>query len=316
MRFAAWVVISIISVMLVSTAKAETWSVATGSTSGIYYPFGGGLAAIWSEHNPELNIKAEVTNGSVANLIQVARGESEAGISQGDAFRTAIEGAGRFPYKLDIAVLFALYPNLVHVIVPADSSIKTLDDLVGKRVSIGAPGSGNMVTSRNVLDALGIGVMGIIPYYLSYTETANALRDGTIDAGFIVAGIGVSAVAELAVTRDIRLLPFSDGDMGRVSEAFPAYKGFTVPAGLYKNVNAPVQTVSLWNFLIVNRHMPDDIAYTMTKTAFEQHARLQQIVHPAVYMTPPNTCLYAWDYLHPGAKRYFTELQSCEGNTP
>jgi uncharacterized protein len=288
----------------------NTYSIATGSPSGIYYPFGGGLASLWSEHSAGINMKAEVTTGSVANLLQVQRGESEVGISQGDAFLAAREGGGRFEEPLQVSALLALYPNLVHLLVPAGSDIHSVQDLIGKRVSLGAPGSGNLVTARNVLATLEIPLDKLRPYYLTYTETATGLRDGTLDAGFIVGGIGVGAVTELALTRDIRLVAFSDEDMAQLSGAYPAYTAFDVPAGLYRGVNQPVQTVSLWNFLVVHQDMEEALAHELTRLALAHRERLQAVAYPARYTTEENTRTYAWEYLHPGARHYFEQREA------
>ncbi len=293
--------------LLCTPAHAETYSIATGSPSGIYYPFGGGLAALWSDNSDDINMKAEVTNGSVTNLIQVAKGESEVGISQADAFHAAINGKGKFPDKMPLSVLFALYPNLVHLIVPADSPIQSVQELKGKRVSLGAPGSGNLVTARALLDILGLSVDDLQPYYLSYTETAGAIKDGTIDAGFIVGGIGVAAVTELALVRDIRLIAFSDEEMATLNASQPAYTPFDVPAGLYAGVDEPVQTISLWNYLVVRNDLPNELAYRMVQIPFTHLKALQAIAYPAKFTTPENTLKYASDYLHPAAQRYFAE---------
>lgn len=292
---------------LATPAQAKTYSIATGSPSGLYYPFGGGLAALWSDENPDINIKAEVTNASVTNLIQVHKGESELGITQGDALRDAMAGTGRFAQPMNVAVLFALYPNIVHVIVPTDSDIQTVDDLRGRKVSIGAPGSGNMVTARKVLGGLGMQFSDFSPYYLSYTETANALRDGTIEAGFLVGGIGVAVMTELALTRDIRLVPFSDAQMTTLGGLYPAYTAFEIPQGVYKGVDSPVQTVSLWNFLVVRKDMKDALATQLVQTPFKHLDRLRSIAFAARYTTPENTLRYGGDMLHPAAQRYFTQ---------
>ena len=153
----------------------ETFSIATGSPSGLYYPFGGGLASIWSKHSDSINMKAEVTGGSVVNIIQVARGESEAGISQGDALRAAIEGNGKFPEPQPIKALFALYPNVVHAVTLQGNNIGSINDLRGKTVSIGAPGSGTAITTLNIMHTLGITEEDLNVRYLSYTETADGL---------------------------------------------------------------------------------------------------------------------------------------------
>lgn len=286
---------------------ADTMSIATGSPSGLYYPFGGGLASIWSKAHNDVNIKAEVTGGSAVNIIQVHKGESELGISQGDALRDAIAGKGKFPEPMNVRALFALYPNVVHALTNASSDIQTIDDLKGKRVSIGAPGSGNAITTINVLHALGITLDDIDVQYLSYTETSDGLKNGTIDAGFIVGGLGVAAVVELALTRDIRLIPFSDEHMQTISHAIPAYTAFDVPANTYNGVGEDVQTVTLWNFLIVNRSMPDELAFKLTRTAFDHMEDMLNVTKVARYATIENSLKYAKGILHPAAESFMRE---------
>jgi TRAP transporter TAXI family solute receptor len=294
---------------IIAEVKAETYSIATGSPSGLYYPFGGGLAALWSDKSDHINMKAEVTSASVTNLIQVHKGESKLGITQGDALRDAIAGKGRFPEPMNVAVLFALYPNVVHVIVAADSDIMQIEDLRGKRVSVGATGSGNMVTTRNVLNGLGIAFSDFTPYYLSYTETANALRDGTIDVGFIVGGTGVAVMAELALTRDIRLLSFSNAEMQTLSSLYPAYTTFAIPEGIYKGVDTPTHTVSLWNFLVAQRDAEDEFVQEILEITFSNPDYVRDIAFSARYTTPENTLAYSGNMLHSAAHRYFSQYK-------
>jgi len=129
----------------------STMTFATGNPSGVYYPYGGGLASIWSRTLDGVNVKAEVTGASVINVIQVARGESEMGIAMGDVVISAYRGEGRFPEPLPLRTLFAAYPNFFHLVALAASGIVNVDDLRGKRVSMGAPGSGTAVAAENVL---------------------------------------------------------------------------------------------------------------------------------------------------------------------
>lgn len=285
----------------------DTYSIATGSPGGLYYPFGGGLASLWSKAYPELNIKPEVTGGSVVNIIQVAKGESELGISQGDALRQAIAGEGKYPQAMPVRALLALYPNVVHALTLEDSGIETIDDLRGKRVSIGAPGSGTAITTMNILRTLGLSKDDFDVQYLSYTETSDGLKNGTIDAGFMVGGIGLAAIVELALTRDIKLIAFSDRQMERIAVRFPAYTAFTVPPGTYEGVRKPVQTATLWNFLIVHRDMPDALATKLIKTAFARQEQLLGVTKVARFMTPANSRRYAGGILHPAAKAYLSE---------
>ncbi len=289
------------------TMSHGTMSIATGSPSGLYYPFGGGLASIWSRELDEVNIKAEVTGGSAVNIIQVHKGESELGISQGDALRDAVAGEGKFPYPMKVRALFALYPNVVHLVTNASSDIRSVGDLRGKRVSIGAPGSGTAITATNILNTLGITQEDFSVQYLSYTETSDGLKNGTIDAGFMVGGIGLAALVELALTRDIRLIPFSDEEMQQVSGAFPAYSAFEVPKDTYNGIGEPVQTATLWNFLIVNEAMDDDLAYTLIGTAFAHMREMLGVTKVARYTTPENSIRYATDILHPASERFLSE---------
>lgn len=285
----------------------ETFSIATGSPSGLYYPFGGGLASIWSKTYPELNIKAEVTGGSVVNIIQVAKGESELGISQGDALRQAVAGEGKYPKAMPVRALFALYPNIVHALTNADSDIRTIQDLKGKRVSIGAPGSGTAITTMNILRTLGISEDDFDVQYLSYTETSDGLKNGTIDAGFMVGGLGLAAIVELALTRDIRLIAFSDEQMQKISAAYPAYTSFNVPGKTYGGVDEDVQTATLWNFLIVHKDMPDALAYKLIKAAFDSQQEILNVTKVARFMTPENAKTFAAGMLHPAAEAYLSE---------
>ena len=246
-------------------AHAQTLSFVTGSPAGVYYPLGGGLSSIWSRHVDGVNIKAEVTAGSVTNLIQVAKLESHVGFAQGDSVADAVVGRGRFPYALPLAILGKMYPNVVHLVTVEGSGIASVEDLKGKKVSVGPPGSGNYVTSWNILDALGITEDDFTVRQLNYSETSNGLKDGAIDAGFIAGGIGIAAVVELAVARKIVLVPFTDEEMEKVIARVSAYSTFSVPPGIYRGVDEPVQTPTLWNLLVVHREMDEDLAYRLIK---------------------------------------------------
>ena len=284
-----------------------TFSLATGNPSGIYYPLGGGLASLWSKHLPEVNIKAEVTAASVTNLIQIAKHESEAAFAQADALAEAIHGGDRFPEPLPIATVARLYPNLVHLVSVEQSGIRSVQDLRGKRVSVGAPGSGNAVTTWNILAALGIGKEDFDFRQLNYTETVNALKDGTIDAGFISGGIGTAAVVELALSRPLRLVAFSDEEIAVVHGRVPAYTGFRVPPGVYKGVEEPVLTPSLWNMLVVHQDMDPDLVYRLLDVLFRYRKELEGISKVARYITLETARDVGEFPLHPGAQRFYRD---------
>jgi hypothetical protein len=309
MRVAAFVVcLASIVLGVPELASAQTLSIATGDPSGVYYPLGGGLASVWSRHIDGVNVKAEVTAGSVTNLVQIAKLESDVGFAQGDAVADAVVGAGRFPNALPLAILGKMYPNVVHLITLKSTRINHVTDLKRKRVSVGPPGSGNAVTAWNILSALGITEDDFVVRQLNYTETANGLKDGTIDAGFIAGGIGIAAVVELAVARDLVLVPFTDAEIAAVVTTTPAYSALSVPPGVYRGVDEPVLTPALWNLLVVNESMEDELAYALLKAVFEFRSDLESISQVAKFIVPENAASVGSLPLHPGAKRYYDEI--------
>lgn len=287
-------------------AFAASYTIGTGSQSGTYYPLGGILAKIWSENIDDFDMRAEVTAASVENTIKVATGKQLVGIAQGNVVLQANEGVKPFPRKMDVAVLFALYPNAVQFMVPADSDIHSVADLKDKRISLGAPGSGTRVSAVNILNTLGINESDIKPQSLNYTATTNALANGQIDAGVIVGSLGVGAITELALTRKIRILSFSADDMAKIIKANPSYQSLEAPAETYKNVPA-FTTPAVWNVLVVNKNMSEHMAYEMTKVAFDHMAKIRQVVGVTKFTTLENMNKLSGMGLHPGSQKYLDE---------
>ncbi len=284
--------------------RKPTYAIATGGPSGLYYPFGGGMASLWSKYLPHVNVKAEVTGGSVTNVIQVARGESEFGIAMADVVADAYLGQGRFPEALPLRVLVNAYPNIVHILSLADNNISSVSDLQGKRVSLGAAGSGTAIAAENVLTGLGVPLAAIAPAYLSFGETTAALKDGTIDAGFVVGGLGLAAVTELAVTRDLRLVALTDEELARLNAKFPAYSGYTIPGDTYAGVTIPVQVLGIWSAVVVHENMSEDLAFELTCTLFKHSDVLLKVSAVARDMTVDNLDKLPAVPLHPGTVRY------------
>lgn len=285
---------------------AENHTIGTGSQSGTYYPLGGILAKIWSENIDDFDMRAEVTAASVENTIKVSTKKQLAGIAMGNVVLQAHQGVKPFPRKMDVSVLFALYPNVVQFIVPADSDIKTMQDLKGKRISLGAPGSGTRVSSTNILAALGINESDIDAQSLNYTATTNAISAGQIDAGAIVGSVGVGAITELAFTHNIRILSFTADELKVVTASNPSYQSIDVPAESYKNVNA-FSAPAVWNILIVNKKLDTDLAYQMTKIAFENMKEINQVISVTKFTTLENMNKLNGMELHPGSLKYLKE---------
>ncbi|MFA0568031.1 TAXI family TRAP transporter solute-binding subunit [Vibrio gallaecicus] len=302
------VIAAFISGAVSFSAFADNFTIGTGSQSGTYYPLGGTLAKIWGETIPDFNMRAEVTAGSVENSIKVATNKQLAGIAMGSVVQKAHDGKKPFPMKMDVAVVSALYPNVVHFMVPADSDIKSISDLKGKKVSLGAPGSGTRTSAIGILGALGMSEDDLKAQSLNYTATTSALANGQIDAGVIVGSLGVGAVTELTLTRDIRVLSFSADELAKISEAMPSFQALEVPANSYNNVPA-FNTPAVWNVLVVNKNADTELVYNMTKSMFENIDQVRQSIKVTSYTTVDNMQMLGGVPLHAGAQKYLDEVK-------
>ena len=295
-------------VVLCGCGEADrTLSIATGGPAGLYYPFGGGMASVWSKQLTDVNVKAEVTGGSITNVTQVARMESDLGIAMADVTTDAFLGQGLFEQALPLRVLFTAYPNIVHILTLEDSGIAAVADLRGKRVALGAQGSGTAVAAANVLRGLGVELDDIAPRYLSFAATTAALKDGTVDAGFIVGGLGIAAVTELAVTRSLRLLNLRDDELQQLVDQFPAYSGYRIPAATYNGVVNDTTALGIWSAVVVHENMSTDLAYRLTCTVYQQRQSLLQISPVVQAMTLENIHRLPAVPLHPGTQLYLQD---------
>lgn len=284
-------------------------SIATGGTGGVYYPMGGGLAEIINNHIEGYSATAEVTGASVENMGLVATGDADLAIGLADTVAQAYTGTGRFEgQQLEmIRGIASLYANMVQIVTLEGSGITSLADLRGRRVSIGAPGSGTEVNAQQILEANGITYDDIEEQRLNFNETADALANGDIDAGFWSVGAPTSSILNLATTQSIVMIPLTDAEIEAAIAANPIFARTTLPAGIYDGVDAtPVLGVP--NVLVASSAMDDDLAYAITSAMFNNIAELQA-VHPAANQTTVDFTLAATPIpLHPGAIRYFEEI--------
>ena len=291
-------------------------ALATGTTAGVYYPLGGAMASRWTRDLPGVVVKAEVSAGSVTNLIQVAKGESDIGLGQADAVADAFRGTGRFPEPLPLAVLGRIYPNIVHLLSVEGRGVQAVSDLRGKRVSLGPPGSGNEVTARNVLRAVGIAEEEFRVRQMNYSQSINGLKDGTVDAVFLAAGLGVSSVIELGLTRDLILVPFTPEEITAVEKANAAYQGIEVPPGVYRGVDVPTRTPSLWNMLFVHRDLPADVVRQLAASLLAGREEFRSVTRNADFIQVDSLGEVGNLPLHPGARAFYEEEQGQTGGTP
>ncbi|MGO2241917.1 MAG: TAXI family TRAP transporter solute-binding subunit [Halomonas sp.] len=291
-------------------ASAQQLSIATGGTGGVYYPIGGGFAEMINNHIEGAQATAEVTGASVENMGLIMRGDADLALALADTVHQAYTGTGDFDGRQveNTRALASVYPNAVQLVTLAESDIKSIADLAGKRVSVGAPGSGTELNARALLEANGVDYEDFTPQRLNFNETADAIRDGDIDAGFWSVGPPTSSILNLAATRDIRLIGFSDEEIANAQEEEAVFAPYELAAGMYDGMDEAVQTIGIPNVLVVNADMDEELAYQLTQLLFENTDELIA-VHPAANDT---TVQFTMDStpvpLHPGALRYFEEV--------
>lgn len=288
----------------------EQLSIATGGTGGVYYPVGGGLAEIINAHVEGYSATAEVTGASVENMGLVARGDADLALGLADTVAQAYTGTGRFDGQQLPMVrgLASVYANMIHIVALKSSGITGLQDLRGKRVSVGAPGSGTEVNAGAILAANGISYDDIDEQRLNFNETADALANGDIDAGFWSVGAPTSSILNLATTQDIVILALTEAELAAAVAADGTFATTTLAGGSYNGVNQDITVLGIPNVLTVSAEMSDDLAYAITKAMFENIAELRA-VHPAANETTVEFTMSATPIpLHPGAIRYYEEV--------
>lgn len=291
-----------------ASAAKEFISIGTGGTGGVYYPYGGAMAEIWTQHVKDVQAVAEVTGASVENIKLAHKGETVVGLVMGDVAYEAYYGKGRFegqPQK--VAGMFVMYQNVYQVVTLKDSGITKLQDLKGKKVSVGSPGSGTEYMSNLVLHSVGVPYDSFDVRRLSFVENANALRDGTIDVGIWCVGPPTSSIMDLATTHDIRMVPFSDQEIKKVTTEYPYYAPSTLPKGIYTGVEEDVPTVSVWNVVICSSDLSEDLVYNLVKAIYENQDYLVKVYPGAKDTTPENAVRFSPIPLHPGTVKYLKE---------
>ncbi len=289
-------------------AKTNFISIGTGGTGGVYYPYGGGLAEVWTKNVKDVKAVAEVTGASVENIKLAHRGETVVGMVMGDVAFQAYGGVGKFDgKKQNVLAMATMYPNVLQLVTLKGSGIKNVTDFAGKKISLGAPGSGTAFMADLVLKAIGADMKSFDTSRLSFNETANALKDGTIDAGFWVVAPGTSSIMDLASTHDIEIISFTPEQQKKVTSKYGFYSSWDLDGGTYQGVDKPVPTISVWNVIIVQKSLSEDLVYNLSKTLFENNEFLRKI-HPfAKYSTPENAVGKTPIPLHPGAIRAIEE---------
>lgn len=292
-----------------SGAHAQSFvNILTGGTSGVYYPLGVAVGKIYGDKIANVKTQVQATKASVENLILLQQGRGELAFALGDSLKAAWQGDAEagFKSKLDrLRTLGAIYPNYIQIVATADSGIKTLADLRGKSLSVGAPRSGTELNSRAILAAAGMTYRSIGKVeYLPFAESVDLMKNRQLNATVQSAGLGVASLKELSTATDVTVVPVPKAIVDRIG---PPFVPAVIPAHTYSGQDKDVPTAAVANYLVTSSAVADDLAYQMTRLVFESLPELA-IAHAAGGEIRLETAATGSPVpLHPGAIRYFRE---------
>ena len=314
MKFKALVAFGALVIAGSTPIQAQTpkqLSIATGGTGGIYYPLAGGFGSILSKEIPGITATAEVTGGSLDNMKLIGSGNADIAFTQVDTAVDAINGLDKFPKKLPIRALAVMYVNIMQVVTLEGNGIAKFEDLKGKRVSTGAPGSGTEIFALRLIEAAGMDKdKDMTRERLSAAESGNALKDRKIDAFMFVAGVPTSAITDVAASPGIKMLLIDHAHVvAKVIEKYgPAYSTSVIPKGAYPNQDKDNQVASVWNIMAVRDDFSPDLAYKLTQIMLEKREDLARVHKEALNIKVENQLSknagIPW---HPAALKYFAD---------
>ena len=300
--------ILIMSMLIFTGCGGQRMMMGTGGTSGTYYAFGGVLAQYMTD-NTDYRVTAVSTAASKANIQSIGDGDYQIGFTQSDVMNYAWDGSRSFetdgPCR-DFRVLGALYAETVQLITMKED-IKSVSDLKGKSVSIGAPGSGVYFNAMDVLEGAGLTVYDIKPQYQSFDDSKEALKDGQIDAAFIVAGAPTSAITELATTNGVFLIPIEGELRDNIMKSCPYYAPLEIPANTYPKQNSPIETITIKATLIVDTDIDEDTVYALTAAIFDHVEEIAKENAKGEELSIENATSGITIPFHAGAARYYKE---------
>jgi len=308
LRLVAAVALAPLAVLPV--AAQQFINVLTGGTSGVYYPLGVALSGSIGKALPNAKVSVQATKASVENLNLLQAGRGEIAFTLGDSLSDAWKGNEEAGFKAPLKKLrgiAAIYPNYIQIVARADAGIRTLADLKGKKISVGAPRSGTELNARAVLGAAGLTYKDFAKVeYLPFGESVELMKNRQLDVTLQSAGLGVASLRDLATAMDIVVVPVPADIIKKIND--PAYLATTVPADTYRGQTAAVPTAAVQNYLVTQDGVPADTVYAMTKAlwtgldalvAAHSAAKAIKLEHALDGMPVP---------LHPGAERYYKEV--------
>lgn len=310
----------------VCAQETQFFRIGAAATAGSFFEIGGVLASAISKPAdslpcdeggscgvPGLVAVAQATQGSVENLRMVVSGQIESGIAQSDIVSWAYAGTGIFagdgPMK-GLRAIASLFPESLHLVVPAAGPIRTLTDLKGRRISLGQTGSGTLADARIVLAAGGLTEKDLAPEYLRSGTAAANLSDGSLEGFFLIGGVPIPAVRGLAETMPIRLIPIPENVLAKMREKFGPYHRSVIPADTYPGVDTETGTVGFHALWVVSAGASDDLIYAITKSLWNEATQRLLDGHDPIgkHVRLEDSLEGLSVPLHPGAKRFYREV--------
>jgi TRAP transporter TAXI family solute receptor len=301
--------IAVASLLSAPVARAEQFiNVLTGGTSGVYYPLGVAMGKIYGDKIPDVKTQVQATKASVENLVLLQQGRGEIAFTLGDSLKAAWEGDAEagFKSKLDkLRTIGAIYPNYIQIVATAESGVKTLADLKGKSLSVGAPKSGTELNSRAILAAAGMSYkdLGKVEY-LPFAESVDLMKNRQLNATLQSAGLGVASLKDLSTSSEISVVAVPKEVVDKIG---PPFVSVVIPANTYTGQDKDVPTAAVVNYLVTSSAVSDDLAYQMTRLVYESLPELAN-AHAAGKEIKLETAANGSPVpLHPGAIRYYKE---------
>lgn len=288
----------------------KNYILATGGTSGTYYPFGGAIANIWNTKIANMNVTAQATGASAENLRLINKGEAEYGIVQNDVMDYAYNGTDLFAgEKLsNLATIGTLYPEVVQIAVSKASGITSVADFRGKRISVGDAGSGVEFNAKQIMEGYGLTFNDIKKSNLSFKESAEGIQNGTLDGCFITAGVPNSALQELAFTAGLILIPVDGAAADKICAKYGYYTKTTIPAGTYKGTDTDTAALAIKATLAVSSKLDENTVYEMTKALFSNVNELANAHAKGKEVSAESAVTGVSVPFHPGAVKYYKEI--------
>jgi len=308
-RFTLLAAAATLAVTTATQAAPVFINILTGGTSGVYYPIGVGLSQIYSDGIPGVKTSVQATKASVENLNLLQADRGELALALGDSVADAKNGVADAGFNAPLTKLRAIagaYPNYIQIVASKESGIKTLADLKGKTISVGAPKSGTELNARAIFKAAGLTYedMGKVQY-LPFAESVELIKNRQLDATLQSSGLGMAAIRDLSSVMPLNYVSVPTDVVEKIGN--PAYQGAMIPANTYDGQPDAVPTVAITNILVTRADVPDEVAYQMTKLLFENLTRLGNSHSAAKDIKLENAAKNLPIALHPGAERYYKE---------